>query len=136
MKPLFVSFLSICACMGTSQAATWQALTQVQTPQQPQFQTVQPVSPRFWRKNPAPPASWPFEPARQPPMPLLIWSRNQAGLYDNPWTPVWRDGWWSPPVRWGTPLAPWTQYQLYQWWNQQIAQPFHTTQPKPMEKNP
>ncbi len=135
MKTRFVSILSICACMSASQAATWQALTAPQNPQPP-FQTAQPVAPRFWHKHTAEPVAWPFGSSQQPPMPLLFWSRNQTGLYDNPWTPVWRDGWWSPPVHWSTPLAPWTQYQLYQWWNNQVAQPFHTTQPKPMEKNP
>ncbi len=110
-----------------AQAMTWAELGQQGQPPRPAFQTPQPQPARFWppRRGNGPSR------AEQPPPPLLYWSQYQVGLYDNPWTPGWRDGWWAPPVHWGTPLAPWTQQQLYQWWSTQLPHPVPSTTTQP-----
>ena len=128
MKQTNLPALTLAGCLVLTlpipgQAMTWAELGRQNQPPQPVFTTPQPQAPRFWPKRQH--KGWmPWE--QQPPTPLLYWSQYQAGLYDNPWTLGWLDGWWAPPVHWGTPLAPWTQQQLYQWWNTQV---FHADSP-------
>ncbi len=129
---LLLTCLLLSGLNSQTQAMTWTEMGRQNQPAGPSFQRPEPVEPRFWQTPPTAETAWPFDRPDQPPTLLLYWSWQQTGSYDNPWTLGWRDGWWAPPIRWGTPLSPWTQYQMYQWWNRQAPgepNPQRTYQP-------